>query len=190
MFLGEPSTQMTLKTFHFAGVASMNITEGVPRIKEIINAVKQISTPIITAEVINNRDEMLVRRVKARIEKTTLGEISEYIEQVFLSDDTFILVKLSPSRIRLLQLEVTMDSIMSSIRSAKLPIKLKKLNIQSIGKSMIIIRAPDDDKFTPMSLSLHYLKYCLPSVVVKGNKLHKNYLTVNFRLAECQPSCH
>lgn len=29
--IGEPGTQMTLKTFHFAGVASMNITQGVPR---------------------------------------------------------------------------------------------------------------------------------------------------------------
>ena len=36
--LGEPATQMTLKTFHFAGVASMNVTLGVPRITEIINA--------------------------------------------------------------------------------------------------------------------------------------------------------
>lgn len=42
---------MTLKTFHFAGVASMNITLGVPRIKEIINAAKNISTPIITASL-------------------------------------------------------------------------------------------------------------------------------------------
>ena len=38
---------MTLKTFHFAGVASMNITLGVPRIKEIINHSKSISTPIM-----------------------------------------------------------------------------------------------------------------------------------------------
>ena len=38
---------MTLKTFHFAGVASMNVTLGVPRLKEIINASKTISTPII-----------------------------------------------------------------------------------------------------------------------------------------------
>lgn len=45
--IGEPGTQMTLKTFHFAGVASMSITLGVPRIKEIINASKKISTPII-----------------------------------------------------------------------------------------------------------------------------------------------
>lgn len=46
--IGEPGTQMTLKTFHFAGVASMNVTLGVPRIKEIINAGKNISTPIIS----------------------------------------------------------------------------------------------------------------------------------------------
>lgn len=44
--IGEPGTQMTLKTFHFAGVASMNVTLGVPRIKEIINASKVISTQL------------------------------------------------------------------------------------------------------------------------------------------------
>ena len=54
--IGEPGTQMTLKTFHFAGVASMNITLGVPRIKEIINASKNISTPIITASLVSEND--------------------------------------------------------------------------------------------------------------------------------------
>lgn len=52
--IGEPGTQMTLKTFHFAGVASMNITQGVPRIKEIINANPKISTPIITAALVSS----------------------------------------------------------------------------------------------------------------------------------------
>ena len=47
---------MTLKTFHLAGVASMNITLGVPRIKEIINAAKNISTPIITAALARDDD--------------------------------------------------------------------------------------------------------------------------------------
>lgn len=42
---------MTLKTFHFAGVASMNVTLGVPRIKEIINASASISTPIIECQL-------------------------------------------------------------------------------------------------------------------------------------------
>ena len=60
--IGEPGTQMTLKTFHFAGVASMNVTLGVPRIKEIINAAKAISTPIITCQV-RCRQNLHERRV-------------------------------------------------------------------------------------------------------------------------------
>lgn len=76
--IGEPGTQMTLKTFHFAGVASMNITQGVPRIKEIINASKTISTPIIRACLMNPQDPEFARRVKVRIEKTTLGEVIQF----------------------------------------------------------------------------------------------------------------
>lgn len=76
--IGEPGTQMTLKTFHFAGVASMNITQGVPRIVEIINASKSISTPVITAEIMNNHSMEFARKVKARVEKTILGEVSSY----------------------------------------------------------------------------------------------------------------
>ncbi|KAJ8955952.1 hypothetical protein NQ314_006801 [Rhamnusium bicolor] len=72
--IGEPGTQMTLKTFHFAGVASMNITQGVPRIREIINASKTISTPIIRASLTNSSDPRFAREVKGRIERTTLGE--------------------------------------------------------------------------------------------------------------------
>lgn len=74
--IGEPGTQMTLKTFHFAGVASMNVTLGVPRIKEIINAAKNISTPIITAKLVNAQDESSARIVKGRLEVTYLGDVS------------------------------------------------------------------------------------------------------------------
>ncbi|KAG2462619.1 RPC1 polymerase, partial [Polypterus senegalus] len=74
--IGEPGTQMTLKTFHFAGVASMNITLGVPRIKEIINASKNISTPIITANLDIDDEADFARLVKGRIEKTLLGEVN------------------------------------------------------------------------------------------------------------------
>lgn len=73
--LSEPGTQMTLKTFHFAGVASMNVTLGVPRLTEIINASRSISTPIITAQLVQDNNEYAARVVKGRIEKTTLGEV-------------------------------------------------------------------------------------------------------------------
>ena len=99
--IGEPGTQMTLKTFHFAGVASMNITLGVPRIKEIINAARNIATPLIGVEleggsrVVSKRpglgmaslqveDEVRARLVKGRLERTTLGQVAKRIRQVFI----------------------------------------------------------------------------------------------------------
>ena len=46
--LGEPATQMTLNTFHYAGVSAKNVTLGVPRLKEIINVSKKPKTPSLT----------------------------------------------------------------------------------------------------------------------------------------------
>jgi DNA-directed RNA polymerase III subunit RPC1 len=77
---------MTLKTFHFAGVASMNVTLGVPRIKEIINAAKAISTPIISCKLVNANSEASARIVKGRLEKTHLGDVSQPISSS--SDDS------------------------------------------------------------------------------------------------------
>lgn len=74
--IGEPGTQMTLKTFHFAGVAGMSITQGVPRIKEIINASKIISTPVISCDL-SSKDEIAARLVKGRIEQTFLRDVSQ-----------------------------------------------------------------------------------------------------------------
>lgn len=53
----------------------LDVTLGVPRIKEIINASKNISTPIITATLLNGRDVLSARVVKSCIEKTVLGEV-------------------------------------------------------------------------------------------------------------------
>jgi DNA-directed RNA polymerase III subunit RPC1 len=46
--IGEPGTQMTLKTFHFAGVAGMSITQGVPRIKEVSYTDQSLSRIMLT----------------------------------------------------------------------------------------------------------------------------------------------
>ncbi|EGR29261.1 RNA polymerase domain 2 family protein [Ichthyophthirius multifiliis] len=43
--IGEPTTQMTLNTFHFAGVSDRNVTLGVPRLQEILDASKKMKTP-------------------------------------------------------------------------------------------------------------------------------------------------
>ena len=92
--ISEPGTQMTLKTFHFSGISSMNVTLGVPRLKEIINASKLISTPIITAMLEQDDNKIAARVVKAGIEKTTLGEVSKYIKEVYSSDGCYISIDL------------------------------------------------------------------------------------------------
>ncbi|EER30373.1 DNA-directed RNA polymerase III largest subunit, partial [Candida tropicalis MYA-3404] len=92
--IGEPGTQMTLKTFHFAGVASMNVTLGVPRIKEIINASKVISTPIINSVLVNDEDEIAARVAKGRIEKTLLEDVAFYIEDVYKDNLCYLSIKI------------------------------------------------------------------------------------------------
>ena len=54
----------------------MNVTMGVPRIKEVINAVTDIHTPIITTNLDAPKSEVAARIVKGRIERTTLGDVS------------------------------------------------------------------------------------------------------------------
>ena len=51
----------------------MNVTLGVPRLKEIINASKNISTPIIEARLLQSNSLLIARIIKAKIEKTLLG---------------------------------------------------------------------------------------------------------------------
>ena len=76
LYNAEANTlEVTLKTFHFAGLAGLHTTEGVPRLKEIINATEHISTPVITCEL-ETSDVVAARIVKGRIEKTYVEDVS------------------------------------------------------------------------------------------------------------------
>ena len=72
--IGEPATQMTLNTFHFAGVSSKNVTLGVPRLKEIINISKKPKAPSLTVYLTGAaaRDAEKAKNVLCRLEHTTL----------------------------------------------------------------------------------------------------------------------
>lgn len=72
----------------------MNVTLGVPRLKEIINASKTISTPIIEARLLQSDSITTARMIKANIEKTMLGEICEYIKEIHTINSSFIEIKL------------------------------------------------------------------------------------------------
>ena len=54
--IGEPGTQMTMRTFHYAGVAEINVTLGLPRLIEIVDARKVPSTPTMTIYLSNRKD--------------------------------------------------------------------------------------------------------------------------------------
>ena len=82
--IGEPGTQMTLNTFHFAGVAEMNVTMGLPRIIEILDGRKKISTPMMEIFLKPPYDQGKdIRKIALRIKETLLDEIvSEYVMNI------------------------------------------------------------------------------------------------------------
>ena len=77
--IGEPGTQMTMRTFHYAGVAEINVTLGLPRLIEIMDARKSPSTPTMTiylkGDFSTNRDH--ARDVSWQIEATRLNEFGD-----------------------------------------------------------------------------------------------------------------
>ncbi|XP_006653556.2 DNA-directed RNA polymerase III subunit 1 [Oryza brachyantha] len=164
--IGEPGTQMTLKTFHFAGVASMNVTLGVPRIKEIINAAKKISTPIITAELLSGKDVLSARVVKGSMEKAVLGEVAEDIKIVLKSSQPNLVVKLDMQRIEDLHMGISADSVQLSILNHP-RIKLKSEHVRVIDKAKLRVYPTAIDK-SKLLYELHNLKSMLPKVIVKG----------------------
>ena len=78
--VGEPGTQMTMRTFHYAGVAELNVTLGLPRLIEIVDARKKISTPTmdIYFEEEYKNDEEFVRKLANKIGKSTINDILSY----------------------------------------------------------------------------------------------------------------
>ncbi len=76
--IGEPGTQMTMRTFHYAGVATVNVTQGLPRIIEIVDARKVPNTPtmVIRLEGDNSKSAEAAQKLAASIEITTTVNIA------------------------------------------------------------------------------------------------------------------
>lgn len=142
--LGEPATQMTLKTFHFAGVASMNVTLGVPRIKEIMNATKVISTPIIEAPLVNSESESAARIVKGRIEKTELGDIAKSVTEQHVGGQSSLVIRLDLATISSLMLEISAQDVAEAIVASKIKPKITANDI-SVQGSAIVVTPPERD---------------------------------------------
>ncbi|MWV41496.1 DNA-directed RNA polymerase subunit A'' [Natrialba sp. INN-245] len=95
--IGEPGTQLTMNTFHYAGVAEIDVTQGLPRLIELVDARKTPDTPMMTVHL---EDEYATEREKAHevvwnIEATkilALGDVSTNVAdmrvQISLNRDT------------------------------------------------------------------------------------------------------
>jgi len=93
--IGEPATQMTLNTFHYAGVSSKNVTLGVPRLKEIINIAKQVKTPSLTIYLKPHcaRDLDKAKTVQAQLEYTTLAKVTAATEIYYDPDPEHTIIE-------------------------------------------------------------------------------------------------
>ncbi len=79
--LGEPGTQMTMRTHHFVGVAQLNVTLGLPRIIEIFDARKDPKTPsmMIYLKSPHNKSRQAAEKIAARVKRVTLKELTKEI---------------------------------------------------------------------------------------------------------------
>jgi DNA-directed RNA polymerase II subunit RPB1 len=93
--IGEVSTQMTLNTFHFAGVASKsNVTRGVPRIEEILSLSSEIKNPSLSIYLKKDDETQKdkARSIMYMLEHTQLEEIVKSVEICFDPDDLNTLI--------------------------------------------------------------------------------------------------
>lgn len=115
--IGEPSTQMTLRTFHFAGVREFNVTLGLPRIIEIVDARKTTATPImwiyLTPEYSQSKEKAL--NIAKEIEVVTIEGISESVEIDYLNKA--VIIKLDSKELKENKLKI--DDIIKVLNRIK-----------------------------------------------------------------------
>ena len=185
--IGEPGTQMTLKTFHFAGVAGMSITQGVPRIKEIINASKNISTPVMTCVLLNPTEELAAQAAKALIQKTYLRDIVCYIEDAWYEGGSNINMRIDWQTVERLGLRLSVSEIVKAIRTSKLfrgitinasaapggnHLRVYVSPPSNRGRSKAARKAAEEFADSPSAQTFiltQTVKRQLPNVVVKGH---------------------
>lgn len=119
--MGEPSTQMTMRTFHYAGVAELNVTLGLPRIMEIVDARKKPSTPMMTLylEEEYTKDIDKAKEVAAKIETTAIGDIVSKIETDLIESQVILFL----DKPELKKREIDAAKIVEVLNKAKIKVE-------------------------------------------------------------------
>jgi DNA-directed RNA polymerase III subunit RPC1 len=168
---------MTLRTFHFAGVAGMSITEGVPRIKEIINASKAISTPVITCPLENPNDIVVARVVKGRIEKTYVSDTIRFIEEMWSPNRATICLAVDLQNLSKMHLDLTIDDIVNAICKDR-KLKVRRADVRCVEDCIFISVTHDttvagralDSINHELSLRLNHLKRKILQIPISGHQ--------------------
>ncbi|MFP4112303.1 MAG: DNA-directed RNA polymerase subunit A'' [Candidatus Woesearchaeota archaeon] len=136
--IGEPGTQMTLNTKNFQGVAEMQVTMGLPRIIEIFDCRKKLSTPlmeIFLKEPYNKGKD--IKKLAMLVKETKLGDLSQEFS-INLAEMT-IEIKLDDKKIQ--KLDVDKDKIVKNINKALTNFTVKEKDEKIILKP----KGKDDD---------------------------------------------
>jgi len=114
--IGEPGTQMTMRTFHYAGVAEINVTLGLPRLIEIVDARSIPSTPMMTIylqdEYKTNPD--LAKEIANKIEITRLTDVAD-IEMDLIN----IVINIKPNKKTMEKKGLTIDEMLEGVQSVR-----------------------------------------------------------------------
>ena len=153
--IGEPGTQMTLRTFHYAGVEEFSVTQGLPRLIEIVDARRFPSTPMmeIYLEKPYNSSEDKAIQVHNRIEQIRIEQIASDVDLDFI--DWKIIIHLIPDICEKKGIEI--ERIPEVLKRYK-----KKGSIVKEGNSIIIDPGIEDLQ------SLQKLREKILKKVVKG----------------------
>ncbi len=127
--IGEPGTQMTMRTFHYAGVAEINVTLGLPRLIEILDVRKNPSTPMMTIRLMPEyaKDRNKAKEIANRIEATHILDIAEIVTDL---RNMRIIVK--PDEKALKKKELSMELLKKRIE------KSLKAKVEEVGGDIII----------------------------------------------------
>ena len=126
--IGEPGTQMTMRTFHYAGVAEINVTLGLPRLIEIVDARSSPSTPMMNIYL---RDEYrvnpdLAKEIANKIEITRLTDVAD-IEMDLVN----ITISIKPNKKTMEKKGITIDELLERVQSIrKLSAKIEKETVK------------------------------------------------------------
>ncbi len=127
--IGEPGTQMTMRTFHYAGVADINVTLGLPRLIEIVDARKVPDTPMMTIyldqESSSDRERAL--QLGWEIEATRISDVADILTdtdemQIYLEFDDRVLE----------QRRISLDDVMNKLTT------LPDVEVKVEGSNLIL----------------------------------------------------